>query len=204
VSGGAIEVTVSFEGLGAAVIEISGGEIRVASSDDGLNASDGSAALRWGACWAARRGPDARQWAGGQPGSRQRRTASLRPTVLPAGRLCAGSALSVTVSGGYVYVDAGGDGIDSNGSLTVTGGTVLVSGPTNSANGALDHMSGNISVSGGVVAAAGASGKAETFDDASGQASLLIVFDTALDAGTAVTLCDARSSKAGRSTIRSR
>jgi len=44
----------------------------------------------------------------------------------------------VTVSGGTLTLHASGDGFDSNGDATITGGTVIVDGPTSSGNGALD------------------------------------------------------------------
>lgn len=42
------------------------------------------------------------------------------------------------ISGGYIVIDAAGDGLDSDGNLTVTGGNVYVYGPESSNNGALD------------------------------------------------------------------
>ena len=46
--------------------------------------------------------------------------------------------VSFVISGGEIYVNAQGDGIDSNGDLTISGGIVCVSGPTNSGNGYMD------------------------------------------------------------------
>ena len=39
---------------------------------------------------------------------------------------------AVTINGGNLYVEADGDGLDSNGSITVNGGTTIVCGPTSS------------------------------------------------------------------------
>ncbi len=39
------------------------------------------------------------------------------------------------INGGYIYVDAGGDGLDSNGAIDMTAGTVIVNGPSNTGNG---------------------------------------------------------------------
>ena len=58
-------------------------------------------------------------------------------------------------------MNSGGDGLDSNGSITITGGTTVVSGPTGSGNGALDS-NGGITVEGGTVLAAGSAGMAES------------------------------------------
>jgi len=80
---------------------------------------------------------------------------------------------SIQISGGTLIVSAEGDGIDSNGDLTVTGGTIVVSGPTNSGNGALD-CAGTATITGGTVIAAGAGGMAENFGSNSTQVSMLV------------------------------
>ncbi len=97
---------------------------------------------------------------------------------------------SINISGGWITISADGDGLDSNGTLYVSGGTILVNGPTSDANGALDSM-GTTEITGGVVAAAGSSGMAVGFDETSSQCSLMIGFTSAQTAGTAVTVCDA-------------
>ena len=94
-----------------------------------------------------------------------------------------------TVSGGKVFIDAAGDGLDSNGDFTVTGGEVYVSGPTDSMNGALDY-GGTAAVHGGIVIAAGASGMAESFGQSSAQGAIMVNTGNQ-KAGSAVTLTDA-------------
>lgn len=89
------------------------------------------------------------------------------------------------ISDGTVYVNAGGDGLDSNGVMNITGGTVLVDGPENSGNGALD-TNGAIYATGGLVIAAGSSGMAEY---PTGSNTLVITTDTMQTAGTLVTIC---------------
>lgn len=54
----------------------------------------------------------------------------------------------IKTTGGTITIDAAGDGIDSNGSLSVTGGEIYASGPTMSGNGALDY-NGDAIISGG-------------------------------------------------------
>ena len=49
----------------------------------------------------------------------------------------------LNISGGYIYVQAEGDGVDSNGNITVSGGTVIVCGPTRGGNGIVDIGDGN-------------------------------------------------------------
>ena len=81
--------------------------------------------------------------------------------------------VSIVISGGALYVNASGDGIDSNGDLLVSGGTIVVSGPTNSGNAALDYNGSGV-ITGGSVIAAGASGMAENFGSGSTQAAALV------------------------------
>lgn len=99
------------------------------------------------------------------------------------------SACQLNISGGTVYVDADGDGLDSNGDMTLSGGTILINGPTNDGNGALDGNN-EIVCTGGLLIAAGSSGMAEYPGDSSSQHSVSITLDAYQDAGTLVTLCD--------------
>ena len=58
---------------------------------------------------------------------------------------------------GVVYIDADGDGIDSNGNILMTGGYVVAIGPSNGGNGVLD-FDGKFEMTGGYLLACGASG----------------------------------------------
>jgi hypothetical protein len=80
-------------------------------------------------------------------------------------------------------VDAAGDGIDANGTIDMTGGTVIVNGPTEQMNSALDY-DGSFTLSGGVLVAVGSAGMAQGPTDTSSQPSLLLNFDAMLQAGT--------------------
>lgn len=66
----------------------------------------------------------------------------------------------ISINGGEIYVNAAGDGIDSNGWLYINGGSVIVDGPTNNGNGALDAGAGIVQTGGSLIAV-GASGMAE-------------------------------------------
>ncbi len=59
----------------------------------------------------------------------------------------------------FVYVDASGDGLDSNGNLTISGGKIFVEGPTNGGNSSMDH-NGTLKISGGLLLSLGSSGMA--------------------------------------------
>lgn len=65
------------------------------------------------------------------------------------------------INGGTLIVDAQGDGLDSNGSITMTGGTVYVSGPSNSGNGTFDYAA-SFRITGGSLVAIGSVGMAQT------------------------------------------
>ncbi len=95
---------------------------------------------------------------------------------------------AINITGGTVTVNADGDGVDSNGTLNVSGGTLLVSGPTNGGNGALDYET-SATVTGGTVVAAGSAGMAENFGSDSTQCSLLVSLSGS--GGDTVTVTDA-------------
>ncbi len=95
----------------------------------------------------------------------------------------------IIISGGFILVNASGDGIDSNSTFAMTGGTVLVSGPTNSGNGAFDYDKA-ATVTGGVLVALGSSGMAQGFSSAENQGAILSGF-ASQSAGTSFAVCDA-------------
>lgn len=70
----------------------------------------------------------------------------------------------IQINGGMVTVDAGGDGLDSNGYVEVNGGVVLASGSAGGGDSALDYEYG-AKITGGAVILAGATGMAETFTE---------------------------------------
>jgi hypothetical protein len=66
----------------------------------------------------------------------------------------------------------------------MTGGTVIVNGPTSNWNGALDHVS--FKMTGGFLVAVGSSGMAEAPGTSSTQYSVLVNFNFARQAGTII------------------
>ena len=84
---------------------------------------------------------------------------------------------SIEINGGDLYVNAAGDGIDSNGWLNINGGNIVVDGPTNNGNGALDAGMG-IVMNGGKAIAIGASGMAESLGSSSSILNVSIYLDT--------------------------
>ena len=81
--------------------------------------------------------------------------------------------------------NASGDGIDSNGSISISGGTLLVSGPESSGNGALDYQTEAV-ISGGTAILCGSAGMAQGFSSSSAQASFMYTLDSSADAGSSV------------------
>ena len=64
---------------------------------------------------------------------------------------------SITINGGIVKVYADADGLDSNGNLTITGGSTTVVGPTTGDNGSFD-ADGTFTITGGTVVGIGSGG----------------------------------------------
>ena len=98
------------------------------------------------------------------------------------------------ITGGTVYVDAGGDGLDSNGDLYIDGGTVYISGPSTDWDSPIDYGDSNneFIISGGTVMAAGYSGMAESPDSTDdAQPAIFYVTDDYAADGETVTLTDA-------------
>lgn len=147
VTGGNIEIAKCYEGIEGAVVEISGGEISIVSSDDGINAAGGADQSGFGF-----------GFAGGFGGERDS---------------FGDSAYCIRISGGKITINASGDGVDSNGDLEVSGGALYISGPESSGDSALDY-DGSASVTGGIVVAAGYDGMAQNFGSESTQGSMLI------------------------------
>lgn len=52
-----------------------------------------------------------------------------------------GSTGSLEINGGYIYMNASGDGLDSNGNIVINDGFIIVDGPENGGNGAIDYDS---------------------------------------------------------------
>lgn len=154
---GKINITKSYEGIESNIITLSGGEIHIISTDDGINAAAGST--------------EAAETKGA-PGE------------------SAGTS-KLNINGGSITVDASGDGLDANGSITMTKGTVIVNGPTTSGNGTLDY-DGTFVISGGVLMAAGSSGMAQTTSDESTQNSIIMTYTKTQKAGTVVHLKDSK------------
>lgn len=201
ISGGSIKIVKSNEGIEGTVIVITGGDIHIISEDDALNAASGTSA--------STRGMEQFPGAGVQdarfPGGEAPKEGTF-PEGAVAGKPDRGGFggggfgmgggpfendpnCFISISGGTITLDAKGDGIDSNGSLAISGGIINVSGPTNSGNGALDYT-GTAEISGGTVAIAGSTGMAQGFSESSTQYSIMYNSASVIAAGSEIALKD--------------
>lgn len=153
INNGTIDIQTSYEGIEAAQITLNGGELSVKASDDGLNASNGDSVSS-------------------MPGGGMNMQKAPGNTTSEST-----SAISLNINGGKLYVNADGDGLDSNGTVTMTGGEVIVLGPTDNSNTALDFETG-FAFSGGTLMAFGSSGMLETPTSAENGCCLVAAFTT--------------------------
>jgi hypothetical protein len=177
VSGGSVALATGDDAVHAdAAVTVSGGEVVVTDSYEGL---ESAAITIAGGSTDITSSDDGINAVGGNDGS---------GTAGPGGGgdSFSSSSGAVTISGGTLLIDAGGDGLDSNGSITMTDGLVLVNGPTQNGNGPLDY-NGTYAISGGTLVATGSAGMAMAPSSGSDQGSLLATF-TSQSAGTLVTV----------------
>lgn len=106
----------------------------------------------------------------------------------PGGMAGSSTECLLQINGGYLWVDAQGDGLDSNGSIEINGGTVLVNGPSNDGNGGLDYEF-SADVNGGNVLILGSAGMAEDFSETSTQP--FVAASVSGQSGDTVALVDA-------------
>ena len=98
----------------------------------------------------------------------------------------------IRISGGVLTVKAGGDGIDSNGDLIISGGTVVVDGPSDGGNAPIDYDGKGV-ISGGTVFVSGDSGMFQSLNDSgSTQNSIVYYLSETQAAGTKVVVADSK------------
>ena len=91
------------------------------------------------------------------------------------------------LNGGYIHILAGGDGMDSNGNLTINGGEIYIDGPSDNGNSAIDYGDRSSAyVNGGMLVAIGSSGMAEGMSDSSKQKVLMVKLGEQMEAGDVV------------------
>jgi len=173
VTAGKIDISACYEGLEALHIDVRGGNIQLVASDDGFNAAggtdqSGTAGGRDGMFGGGPGGMGGRPGGGGFGGS-------------------ASSNGSIKISGGNIHIQSSGDGIDANGTLEITGGYTVVTGPTQGDTATLDYDR-SATITGGTFIGTGAAGMAQTFSD-SRQGVIAVRVDNQA-AGTKIVLKD--------------
>ena len=177
ITAGKIDISESYEGLEALHIDVQGGDIKLVASDDGLNAAGGTDQS------GTTGGRDG--MFGGGPGG----MGGGRPGGGGFGGMSGSSNGSIKVSGGTLYINSSGDGMDANGTLEISGGHITVVGPTQGDTATLDYDI-SATITGGTFIGTGASGMAQTFSDSRQGVVALSVGNRS--AGTQIVLKDAK------------
>jgi spore coat protein CotH len=186
ISGGIINIDSADDGLNSDnSITISGGSITIASGDDGIHADtklvvDGGI-IDITKSYEGMESPDITVNGGSiaiaSSDDGINGVSSASGSVFGGqGGMMGETGAYFYINGGYIYVNAGGDGIDIGGTVQMTDGAVIVNGPTDSGNGALDFSSFNMK--GGMIVAAGSSGMAQSLGTSSSQYSVMINFSS--------------------------
>ena len=184
ITGGSIKIVSEGDGIHViANLLVSGGHITIESGDDGIHA-DGTITINDGTV------DIAKSYEGIEGGTITVNGGDVKIVATDDGFNAAGgsdtsstkqdnfvsdTSKNLTINGGTVYVNAGGDGLDSNGNIYITGGTTYVDGPTNSGNGAIDYGDAGceFKITGGTLIAVGSAGMAVNATSAT-QATVLI------------------------------
>ena len=141
-----VDIETSYEGLEAYNITLSGSDIKVKASDDGINVCD--------------------------PKSEDNEEIEQNDRMNNKGMFNDTKGL-LTIEDTTLYVNSEGDGLDSNGSIKMTSGTVYVDGPQSGGNSAIDY-NGEFNITGGTLIAVGYADMVENVSDSSTQTTVLL------------------------------
>lgn len=206
IENGDINILESLEGLEGQTITILDGNIDIVSSDDGINAAGASDSSN------SQSSDNFENQKGNAPQPPENNTDGQQPPELPDNQqqgmepptdngnefggnaggfdMDADESCSLTISGGNIHINAGGDGIDSNGTFTMTGGTVFVEGPESNGDSALDYGI-SATITGGSFLAIGYSGMSQNFGTDSTQYSYMTTLESTIEeVPSTITLTD--------------
>ena len=211
INGGEIDIKAGDEGIEGLDVVINDGDINIDAGDDGINISDGS-----GSSEMTFPGGDKPQMGeapaegqmqgrGGRGQFRQNAESNgegqmERPEMqenngekmrgMGGGMMDQAIDGTLTINGGNLTVYADGDGLDSNGSILMNGGTVLVYGPTKSGNGAIDY-NGTFEVNGGILMVTSCGNMEQGISDTSKAIMVKQNFNTTIATGSKIVVQNA-------------
>lgn len=203
ISGGTLNITQANEGIEAQYINILDGTVNVTSSDDGINASystttttDSTTATSTNQSAQNRQNsaPQVPSGSAGQASAGGQAPSGTMGQPQAGGGMGGGGTFEVVdatinISGGTVTVNANGDGIDSNGTPTLSGGTLIVNGPFTGGNASLD-TNGDLLLNGTTVTAANSGDMFEAPSTNSTSGYVKISNVSNLSSGTTVQVTD--------------
>lgn len=214
INGGEIDIKAGDEGIEGLDVVINDGDINIDAGDDGINISDGSGSSEMafpggdmphmGEPPAGGQAPqmgeapaeDQMPQMGEAPAEGQWPEMAIPEIPADNGEKMRGmgggmmdQAIdgTLTINGGNLTVYAEGDGLDSNGSILMNGGTVLVYGPTRSGNGAIDY-NGTFEVNGGILMVTSCGTMEQGISDTSKATMVKQSFETKVVAGSQIVL----------------
>lgn len=166
INAGTFNVQTSYEALEAHKVYVKGGELELHAKDDGINAAGGQDN-------SGTQGGRDGMFGGGRPG----------------GHFGGSSDGVIDVSGGKLKIYSSGDGLDANGSITISGGDLYVTNPTSGDTSVLDSDNGAVITGGSFIGAGASTMMAQSFANNSTQGVIAGTVGSQ-KAGTLVTVQD--------------